>query len=231
MDPNHRDQAAFIRVCSGRFERTMELRNLRSGKLIRAARAHRLFAGEREGLEHAYPGDVVALISRGKFAIGDVLVPEGFSGSEPDFGGFPRFQPEHFAVLHNQDVSKHKQFDKGLRQLESEGAVQVLHSQRHGPREPILAAVGELQFDVVQARLLAEYQTATSTTRLDYAHARWLPDTDNPKEELRLPGSGTLPATDEEGRTILLLKSDWTLRFCEENNPSVDFRTLDERAS
>jgi len=149
MDPLHRDRIAFLRVFSGKFEKDMLLNHSRLGRKVRISRAYRFFAREREIVEEAYPGDVVGLANPGIFNIGDTLC----SGKMFLFDAIPRFQPEHFCVLHNRDIGKYKQFNKGISQLEEEGAIQVLYFQDSLRKEPILAAVGQLQFDVVVARL------------------------------------------------------------------------------
>ncbi len=157
MNPKHRDSVAFLRICSGRFERGMNLIHAQSGKTLRLLRPYKPFANEREILDEAFPGDVLGIPNTGDFAIGDTLC----SGSAIQFASIPRFQPEHFALLRNTDLSKQKQFAKGLQQLESEGAVQILYNINAFKREPILAVVGQLQFDVVQARLKSEYNVPT----------------------------------------------------------------------
>jgi peptide chain release factor 3 len=152
MNPNHRDSVAFLRVCSGRFERDMSVSHGQTGKTLRLPRPYKFFANEREVIEEAFPGDIIGLPSSGQFAIGDTLS----AGGAFRFAPIPRFQPEHFALLRNTDIGKQKQFIKGLRQLETEGAMQVLYDQDAGQRHPILAVVGRLQFEVVQARLETE---------------------------------------------------------------------------
>ena len=152
MDPRHRDRMAFLRVCSGRFEKDMEVFNPRLGRTVRLTRPHRLFGQDRETVEEAFPGDVVGLVNPGLFAIGDTLC----AGEPVQFTPVPRFPPECFARIENRSTGRHKQFHAGLAQLEEEGAIQVLFSI-DGAREPILAAVGDLQLDVTAARLRGEY--------------------------------------------------------------------------
>ncbi len=170
MDPLHRDRMAFLRVCSGRFEKDMLVWHPRLGRKVRMTRPHRLFARERETVEEAFPGDVIGLTNPGLFAIGDTLC----LGDTFEYAAIPRFSPECFGRLINQDVSRYKQFHKGLQQLEEEGVIQVLHAADQMRREPILAAVGELQLDVVQARLQGEYGVETTIERLPYSCARWV---------------------------------------------------------
>ncbi len=220
MNPNHRDSVAFLRVCSGRFERDMTVCHAQSGALLRLPRPYRFFANEREVIEEAYPGDIIGLPSNGQFAIGDTLV----AGASFQFAPIPRFQPEYFALLRNTDIGKQKQFLKGLRQLETEGAMQVLYEQDAGQRHPILAVVGRLQFDVVQARLEAEYGVSTKLEPLTYRLARWL---DGPGEAIeRLPwGHGLLRARDAAGQTVALFRSQFDLDYCRDKHPQVAYRS------
>ena len=205
MDPRHRDRMAFLRVCSGRFEKDMQVHHARLGRKVRMARPHRLFAQERETVEEAYPGDVVGLVNPGLFAIGDTLS----AGTQLAFDEIPRFRPEHFAVLENQDVSRYKQFHGGVSQLEEEGAIQVLFSE--GARqETILAAVGELQFDVVVARLRAEYGVETNVQRLALQSLRLAEGAPADVDALfRLSGGGVRRVRDRAGRTMGLFRSEW----------------------
>ena len=218
MNPNHRDSVAFLRVVSGRFERDMTVAHARTGKSLRLPRPYRFFANEREVIEEAFPGDIVGLPSSGQFAIGDTLV----AGTPFSFAPIPRFQPEHFGLLRNTDIGKQKQFTRGLRQLETEGAMQVLYDADAAQRHPILAVVGRLQFDVVQARLDTEYGVTTVVEPMPYKLARWI---DGPAEELeRLPwGHGLLRARDGQDRLLALFRSQFDLNYCLEKYPGVSY--------
>jgi peptide chain release factor 3 len=218
MDPRHRDRVAFLRVVSGRFERDMEVWHPRLQRRVRLARPLRLFGNDREVVEEAYAGDVVGLINPGLFAIGDT-VSEGEIGAFPPL---PRFQPEHFALLRHSRADRYKQFLKGLTQIEEEGAIQLLYPVASGRREPILAAVGALQFDVVRYRLESEYGVETALEPLGYATARWV--TGDPATIAAVgDGRGRLRAEDREGRPVILFTTTWDLRFAEENTPEVGF--------
>ena len=226
MDPRHRDTVAFLRVCSGRFEKDMSVHHPRLGETIRMARPHRLFARDRETLEVAFPGDVIGLNSPGVFAIGDTVT----AGEDFEYAPVPPFQPEFFARLRNQNLEKYKQFNKGLEQFQAEGVIQVLYSPGQVRREPILAAVGELQFDVVTARLTAEYGVETVLDRLPYTSARWV-ISDHPAESIS-PPSQSLRARDQHGQTVVLFSSEWEMKYCFEKNPGVTFGLIHEaRAS
>jgi peptide chain release factor 3 len=222
MNPKHRDSVMFIRVCSGRFERGMSVTHAQSGKSYRLMRPYKLFANERMVIDEAYPGDVVGLPNTGDFSIGDTLC----GGKVFRFAPIPRFQPEHFALLRNTDLGKQKQFLKGLRQLETEGAVQVLFNVDSFRREPILAVVGQLQFDVVQARLESEYNVTTVLERLTYNLARWVV---GPEEEiLRIPSrSDVMLARDSEDNYVALFSSDFYIRYTAEKFPGLRFETME----
>jgi peptide chain release factor 3 len=222
MNPKHRDSVAFLRVCSGHFERGMLVTHVQSGKTIRLQRPYRLFANEREVIDEAYPGDVVGLPNTGDFAIGDTLC----EGNLLRFASIPRFQPEHFALLRNNDPGKQKQFIKGLRQLETEGAVQVYHNVNAMKREPILAVVGQLQFEVVQARLLNEYSVITTLERLQLTEARFVEGPEKVIEQLPMRNE-VLLARDSDERLILLFSSSFYIRYYSEKHPELTFTPID----
>ena len=223
MNPKHRDSVAFLRICSGRFERGMDLTHAQTGKVIRLLRPYKLFASEREIIDEAFPGDVLGLPNNGEFAIGDTLC----SGTPFHFASIPRFQPEHFALLRNTDLGKQKQFSKGLGQLESEGAVQVLYNLNAFKREPILAVVGQLQFDVVQARLKAEYNVPTDLERLNHVLMRWIKGADAAVE--KLPNRGeVIIARDSRDKWVALFSSAFFLKHYTEKYPDLKFVEIDE---
>jgi peptide chain release factor 3 len=223
MDPQHRDRMAFLRVCSGRFEKDMMVHHARLGRKIRMTRPHRLFGRDRETIDEAFPGDVVGLVNPGLFAIGDTLCSTGSLAFDP----IPQFPPECFGLLHSSDISKYKQFHKGLQQLEEEGVMQVLLAPDHARREPVLAAVGDLQFDVVVSRLHSEYGVAASVERLPYTCARWLGGDPEKLARVYWPME-TLRLIDRKGRPVMLFASERLLAYCERENPSIEFRSLDE---
>ena len=218
MNPKHRDTVAFLRICSGRFERGMDLVHAQTGRTMRLLRPYKLFANEREIIEEAYPGDVLGIPNNGDFAIGDTL----YCGTPVRFASIPRFQPEHFALLRNTDLGKQKQFAKGLIQLESEGAVQVLYNLNAFKREPILAVVGQLQFDVVQARLKAEYNVPTELERLPHVLLRWIKGPDAVIETL--PNrSEVMIARDSHDEWVALFSTPFFLKYYTEKNPELSF--------
>lgn len=221
MNPRHRDSVAFLRVCSGRFERGMDLHHAQSGRKLHLLRPYKLFASEREIIDDAYPGDVLGLPNNGNFAIGDTL----YSGSPVRFAPIPRFQPEHFALLHNADLGKQKQFTRGLLQLESEGAVQVLYNVNAFKREPILAVVGELQFDVVQSRLKVEYNVPTTLERMSHSHLRWIKGPEAVIEKLPNRTDAVI-ARDSRNGWVALFNSSFYLKYYAEQYPELRFVDL-----
>ena len=226
MDPQHRDRMAFLRVCSGRFEKDMVVYHARLGRKIRMTRPHRLFGRDRETIDEAFPGDVVGLVNPGLFAIGDTLCSTGLLAFDP----IPQFPPECFGVLHSSDISKYKQFQKGLRQLEEEGVMQVLLAPDQTRREPVLAAVGDLQFDVVVSRLQSEYGVTASVERLPYVCARWIGGDPEKLTRVYWP-MDTLRLVDRKGCPVMLFGSERLLAYCMKENPSIEFRSLDEAES
>jgi peptide chain release factor 3 len=221
MDPKHRDNVAFLRVCSGKFERGIPVIHTQSGKTVRLQRSYKLFANEREVIDDAYPGDILGLPNNGDFAIGDTLSTE--KGVE--YAPIPRFPPEHFALLHNKDIGKQKQFQKGLRQLESEGAVQVFYDTNAFRRAPILAVVGQLQFDVVSARLENEYNVPTHLERLPYVTARLVLGSEEVIE--KLPSrTEVLLTRDTRDRLVALFDSPFYLRYYTEKYPELVLREI-----
>ncbi len=222
MDPKHRDSVAFLRVCSGRFEKDMAVHHARLGTKIRLSRPHKLFARDRETVETAYPGDILGLINPGSFTIGDTVS----SGKKVRFEGVPLFPPEHFAVMRCPNPEKYKQFQKGLEQLLQEGAIQAFYSKNGSRSEPILAAVGKLQFEVVQHRMLAEYNVEVILDVLPFERAAWVQGEDGGR--MMLP-SGTRQVEDRMERTVVLFGGDWELNYAREKNPDVEFHRIAPR--
>jgi peptide chain release factor 3 len=221
MDPRHRDRVAFVRVCSGRFEKDMSVRHARSGRTIRLSRPQKLFGQDREVVEDAYPGDVIGLNNPGMFAIGDTL----YVGPKVEYEGIPCFTPEIFSWLRNPNPSAFKSFRKGVNELREEGAVQVLYDTDPSRRDPILAAVGQLQLEVVQYRLEHEYGVKTRLEPLEFAVARWV--------------SGGWPALERVGRLfncrtvrdawdrpVLLFRNNWNLNQLAEDHPELELSAV-----
>jgi peptide chain release factor 3 len=222
MDPQHRDSMAFLRICSGRFERDMLVHHPRLGKRIRMTHLHRLFARERTTIDEAWPGDVVGVVNPGTFAIGDTLS----AGAPIEFDPLPIFPPEFFATLRNIDMAKSKQFRKGVDQLSEEGVVQVYYSPEGVRREPILGAVGKLQFDVVESRMKEEYGVSATADPLPYTLARWIRASEENIRRVRWPSTGMLQVRDRKGSLVCLFSSIWELNYLQREYPDVTFSEI-----
>ncbi len=220
MDPKHRDRVAFVRVCTGKFEKDMTVNHARTGKIVRLSRPQKLFAQDRESIDVAYPGDVIGLNNPGVFAIGDTI----YNGKKLEYEGIPCFSPELFAYLRNPNPSKFKQFQKGVTELREEGAVQIMYSVDEAKRDPILAAVGQLQFEVVQFRLQNEYGVETRLEMLPYSVARWVA---GGWEALQKVGRlfNTVTVKDNWGRPVLLFKNEWNLQQVESDHPDLKLKS------
>ena len=164
LDSAHRDRIAFIRVCSGRFERGMTVTNARTGRTTATKYAHQLFGDERSTVDEAWPGDVVGLVNAAMVRPGDTI----YAGRSVEFPALPRFVPEHFSLARTADLSKYKQFRKGVESLEHEGVLQVLRSERRGEQHPVLGAVGPLQFEVFAQRMHLEYGCEVKLEPMNY---------------------------------------------------------------
>ena len=216
MDPRHRDKVAFVRVVSGRFERGMKVTNARTKKSVALSRPSQLFGQDKTVLDEGYAGDVIGLNNPGSFAIGDTL----YVGTRRSLPPIPTFTPELFAYLRNSDTSKYKQFQKGITELLGEGAVQVMYSRDAIKREPILAAVGELQFEVVQARMKGEYGVETTLENLPFAVARWVVGGWNAVDKAgRIFNAQCVK--DQWGQPVLLFKNRWNVDQLSADTPEI----------
>ncbi len=218
MNPAHRDRIAFLRVCSGKFERDKMVTITRTGKKVRLSQPQQFLAQDRNIVEEAYPGDIVGLFDSGIYKIGDTLS----EGGSFQFESLPRFSPELFAKVTVSDLGKYKQYHKGLSQLTEEGAIQVFKVP--GTDEIILGVVGELQFEVFQYRLRAEYGVVVNLQRLPYQLARWTTEAD-PEKLSRLY---SFVVKDERNQNVVLFESEHSLNYVRNNNPSLDLYALEE---
>ncbi|MBX7143977.1 MAG: peptide chain release factor 3 [Oligoflexia bacterium] len=216
MNPKHRDSMAFMRVCSGRFERDMVVKHHRSGKDVRLSRSYSLVAQDRATVDMAYAGDIVGVINPGVFSIGDTVS----CGGKFNFKPMPSFPPEVMAQIRPKDVMRHKSFEKGIRQLCEEGAVQLLRPFDNPDGTPIIAAVGRLQFDVLQYRLQDEYNVETIMDMMPYQESAWVM---GDASSLRRPQSSAL-ARDRFGRVVILFSGNWERRFVLERNPGIELK-------
>ncbi len=217
MDPQHRDRIAFMRVVSGKFEKDMEVVHTRTGKKLRLTRPQRLFAQDRETVEEAYPGDIVGLTNPGAFRLGDTLSIDG----KIKFHEVPHFVPEAFAVLQNHDVSRLKQFEKGVQQLAEEGLVDIFWDRKSQAREPILGVVGQLQFDVVQFRLLGEYGVKTSLDHRSFSIMKWLKAPPGALEAAYL-GTGVRVYENSVGQLVILADAQRKLDYILKQNEKLE---------
>lgn len=218
MNPKHRDSVAFVRICSGCFERNMLVNHPRTGKTMRLPRPYKFFADACEVVEEAYPGDIIGLPHNGHFVIGDTIC----ANETFNFAPIPRFPPENFARLINLDLGKHKQFSKGVQQLETEGVMQVLHEVDAQRRDSILAVLGALQFEVVQARLENEYGVPTRLEMLPHQLARRVAGL--PEQIERLPWRyGALRTQDRSGQLVALFQTRHQFDFYSEQYPEINF--------
>jgi peptide chain release factor 3 len=219
MDPRHRDRIGFVRLCSGKFVRGMEVQHARTGRPFTMSRTVQFLGQERTQVDEAYAGDIVGVWDGGALRIGDTLVS---SGARFEFEGVPRFSPEHFVVAALKDPMKRKQLKTGLEQLSEEGAVQLFFDRHRLSRDPILGAVGVLQFEVVQHRLQSEYGVGVSLRQLPYRHARWVEGTPFDPNRFERPGHTTC-VLDVEDRPLILFDSDWALNQALHDHPKLTF--------
>jgi peptide chain release factor 3 len=217
MDPQHRDRIAFVRICSGKFTRGMDVRHVRTKKKLTLSRSLNFLAQERVTVDEAYSGDIVGVWDPGVLRIGDALT----TGPDVEFDGIPRFSPEYFVRVRSADPMKRKQLKKGLEELADEGAVLLLFERDENDAEPILGTIGPLQFDVVQYRLKSEYGVAAIFDRLSYNYCRWI-EGEFKREDIERRGS-ILCAFDIEQRPLLLFDTEWSMHRTQEKYPSLGF--------
>lgn len=223
MDAKHRDRVAFVRICSGRFEAGMQVKHVRTEKMIKLASPQQFMARERTAVEEAWPGDVIGVMDRGTLRIGDTLS----GGQTLEFSGIPRFAPEHFARIILSDPMKRKQLDTGLRQLTEEGAAQVFYTsgtETSGPT-PIVGAVGMLQFDVMLHRLEHEYGASCRIERISARYPRWVT---GPMHEIEriARDRGRMLLFDAKGNPLILFEDSWGLRWALEREKDVTFHEV-----
>ena len=222
LDPKHRDRIAFLRVCSGKFERNKFYHHVRLDKDVRFSNPYSFLARDKDVIEEAYPGDVVGLFDTGNFKIGDTLT----EGEDYYYSGIPSFSPEIFKEVINKDPMKTKQLEKGLNQLTDEGVAQ-LFTQHNGNRK-IIGFVGDLQFEVIQYRLLQEYGASVQFNTLPFYKACWLTTENKAKlDEFTRFKTGNI-VTDKDGHLVYLAQSEWFLNTEIANNPEIQFHFSSE---
>ena len=215
MNPKHRDHVAFVRIASGRFERGMKVKNTRTGDTLRLSTPMQLFAQSRETVDEAFPGDVVGLVNAGDLALGDTLYD---SGKAFRFELMPQFPAEHFMRLTVEDPSRRKQFRKALDQLTLEGAVQVFWLDDSSTYDPILGAVGQLQFEVVEHRLKSDYNVEVRMESMPLKFVRWV---EKPDEKPLQLSRSTRPALDNWERPVLLFPGQWDIDYARDKNKDL----------
>ena len=222
LDPKHRDRIAFLRVCAGKFERNKYYHHVRLDKDVRFSNPYSFLARSKDVIEDAYAGDVVGLFDTGNFKIGDTLT----EGEDFYFTGIPSFSPEIFKELVNKDPMKTKQLEKGISQLTDEGVAQLF--TQFGGNKKIIGCVGELQFEVIQYRLLHEYSAAAEFRTLPFYKACWLTSNNQAKLDDFLRFKQQNSAEDKDGNPVYLAQSEWFLNTERTNNPDIEFHFTSE---
>ena len=217
MNKAHRDRLAFMRICSGKFQRDAEYYHVQGGRKMRLSQPQQLMAAEREIVDEAYAGDVIGVFDPGIFAIGDTItVP----GKKFRFSGIPTFAPEHFARVSAKDSMKRKQFVKGTEQIAQEGAIQIFKVPNSGMEEVIVGVVGTLQFDVFQYRMKSEYGVDLRMDSMPYEQLRFIQSAPCPLDELNLSSDAEL-LEDYRGHSLLVFTSTWSIDFTLRKNPGL----------
>jgi len=225
MNPTHRDRIAFIRICSGKFNRGMEVYHVQQGKMIRLSQPQQFMAQERTIVEEAYAGDIIGVFDPGIFHIGDTL-SEG--NNKLEFEGIPLFPAEHFARVSPKDTMKRKQFIKGIDQLSEEGAIQVFRPFESGSETLIIGVVGALQLEVLEHRLRNEYNVELRMQNLALRHARWVVSNVDEPRNLNLTSS-TVVANDKDGRLVLLFENEWSINWAIDKNKGLELSDISQK--
>jgi peptide chain release factor 3 len=222
MDPKHRDRIAFMRICSGVFERNTNYYHVRQSKKMKFSNPTMFMASKKNIVDDAFPGDIVGLYDAGNFKIGDTLT----EGEKLQFKGIPSFSPEQFRFVNNADPLKSKQLNKGIDQLMDEGVAQVFTKLSNNRK--IIGTVGALQFEVIQYRLEHEYGAKCNYEGLPMHKACWIKSSSEAAlDELRSRRKNNL-ATDKDGKLVYLAESAWTLKMAQDNHPDIEFLTSSE---
>ena len=218
MNKAHRDRVAFMRICSGKFEKNMEVFHVQGNKKMRLSQPQQIMAQEREIVDEAYAGDIIGVFDPGIFSIGDTICSPGH---KVQFRGIPTFAPEHFALVRQKDTMKRKQFIKGISQIAQEGAIQIFQELDAGMEEVIVGVVGVLQFDVLKYRLQNEYNCDIIMETLPYEFIRWIVNDDIDPKTLDL-ASDTKKIQDLKGNHLLLFTSYWSINWALEHNKGLE---------
>ena len=225
MNPAHRDRLAFMRICSGVFEKGMTVWHSGTNKQIQLKQPQQFMADEREVVQSAYPGDIIGLFDPGIFSLGDTLS----TGAHVKYPGIPVFAPEFFARVSSIDSLRRKQFVKGVMQLSEEGAIQTFKRPGIGFEEIIVGVVGVLQFEVLEHRLKTEYNAEIRREQLSYRFVRWVVKTPRALDDLKLTSTTSI-AQDARERDVLLFENEWSIRWALENNEGLELAETAARA-
>ena len=217
MNKAHRDRIAFMRICSGKFERGKDYYHVQGNKSFRLSQPQQMMASDREVIEEAYAGDIIGVFDPGIFSIGDTICEKGM---KLKFEGIPTFAPEHFAMVEQVDSMKRKQFAKGMNQIAQEGAIQIFFEPNSGLERVIVGVVGVLQFEVLEYRLKNEYGCDLRRTNLHYQQIRWIENEDLDPKTLKL-SHDTKWVQDFRGKNLLIFTSEWAIRWVQEDNPDL----------
>lgn len=217
MNKMHRDRIAFMRICSGKFKKDMEVTHVQGERKIKLSQPQQMMASDREMIEEAFAGDIIGIFDPGIFSIGDTVCTPGH---KVRFKGIPTFAPEHFALVRQKDTMKRKQFIKGTTQIAQEGAIQIFQELDAGMEEVIVGVVGTLQFDVLKHRLENEYNVEIIMTSLPYQFIRWIGNEGLDPKTLDL-ASDTKRIQDLKGNHLLLFTSEWSIGWALEHNKGL----------
>ena len=217
MNKAHRDRIAFMRICSGKFERGKDYYHVQGNKSFRLSQPQQMMAAEREVIDEAYAGDIIGVFDPGIFSIGDTVCEKG---KKVKFAGIPTFAPEHFAMVEQIDSMKRKQFAKGMNQIAQEGAIQIFFEPNSGLERVIVGVVGVLQFEVLEYRLKNEYGCDLRRTNMGYSQIRWIENENLDPKTLRL-SHDTKWVQDFRGKNLLIFTSEWAIRWVLEDNPEL----------
>lgn len=222
MDPNHRNRIAFLRICSGKFERNKPYNHVRGPKPLRFSNVTQFMAQDREIVDEAFPGDIVGLFDTGNLKIGDTLT----EGENMTFKGIPSFSPEIFKEVINKDAMKTKQLEKGLKQLMEEGVAQYF-TYEMGNRK-VVGTVGQLQFEVIQFRLKNEYNASVEFAPMNLYKACWISSKDKKQLDEFIRSKGRHIAHDKDGKVVFMAESRAWLQMVQDNYPEIEFHFTSE---
>ena len=217
MNKAHRDRIAFLRICSGRFERGREYYHVQAGRPVKLSQPQQMMAQEREIIDTAYAGDIIGVFDPGIFSIGDTVCEKG---EQVTYAGIPTFAPEHFAVVEQIDSMKRKQFAKGVTEIAQEGAIQIFFEPGTGMERVVVGVVGQLQFDVLQFRMESEYGVRYNKRDLPHQLIRYIKNQDVNPADLKLMQT-TRWVQDVRGRDLLIFVGQYEIDWALDKNPGL----------